>query len=370
MTRGDKIRQAREIRGMTQEKLGSEIGRSKALIAQVERGFKEASSDLMEAIAFATKFPLTFFDVPPHIEFPISEVIFRAKADISRKDILAAVRYTEHVFGIALSLSRRLKSIPVGIKSLSSNPITAARETRQLMKIDPHEPIVNMIRTLERVGVWCFAMPVLEDGDAFCLWMEIEQRSIPIIAVSAKAPVDRLRLSVAHELGHLVLHRDSILRSRKDVEEEAFSFAAEFCMPAQAMEREMTGPITLSTLARLKLRWGISIAALVRRAHELKLITTRQYHYLFQQLSARGWRTEEPPQLNIAVDRPRLVRNMAELIYGFPINYHKFAGDTRLSEQELRSIMALYADRKELEKEDAPPKARVFAFPKGVLEGV
>ena len=369
MTRGDKIRQAREIRGMTQEELAIEAGKSKAVIAQVERGFREASSELMEAIAFATKFPLNFFDAPPHVEFPVSDVIFRAKAGISRKNILAAVRYTEHVFAIALSLARKLKSIPVAIKPSSSRAIDAARETRQLMKLDPSEPLVNIIRALERAGVWCFAMPYLEDGDAFCLWMEVEQRSIPIIAVSAKAPVDRLRLSVAHELGHLVMHKGLILRSRKEVEEEAFSFAAEFCLPAEAMEREMAGAITLSSLARLKLRWGISMAALIRRAHELKLLTTRQYHYLFQQLSFKGWRTEEPPQLNIAVDKPRLVRNMAELVYGFPINYARFAADTRVSEQELRSIMALYADRKELSLEDAP-KAKVFAFPKGLLEGV
>jgi Zn-dependent peptidase ImmA (M78 family)/DNA-binding XRE family transcriptional regulator len=369
MTRGDKIRQAREIRAMTQEELAIEVGKSKAVIAQAERGFREPSSELMEAIALATKFPLNFFDAPPHVEFPVSDVIFRAKAGISRKNILAAVRYTEHVFAIALSLARKLKNIPVTIKPSSSKAVAAARETRQLMGLDPSEPLMNIVRALERAGVWCFAMPYLEDGDAFCLWLEVEQRSIPIIAVSATAPVDRLRLSVAHELGHLVMHKGLILRSRKEIEEEAFSFAAEFCLPAEAMEREMAGPITLSSLARLKLRWGISMAALIRRAHELKLLTTRQYHYLFQQLSFKGWRTEEPPQLNIAVDKPRLVRNMAELIYGFPINYSRFAADTRVSEQELRSIMALYADRKELSLEEVP-KAKVFAFPKGVLDGV
>ena len=39
---------------------------------------------------------------------------------------------------------------------------------------------------------------------------------------------------------------------------------------------------------------------------------------------------------------------MAELVYGFPINYARFAAETYLSEQELRSMMSLYADRKEL----------------------
>jgi Zn-dependent peptidase ImmA (M78 family) len=233
------------------------------------------------------------------------------------------------------------------------------------MKLAPLDPVSNMVRALERAGVWFLALPELKDGDAFCLWIESADGDIPIIAVSAKAPPDRLRLSVAHELGHLVLHRGLMLRPRREIEEEAFAFAAEFCLPARAMEQELIGPVTLTALARLKLRWGISIASLVRRSHELKLITTRHYHYLFQQLSMKGWRVREPDELNVPVEKPRLLRNMAELVYGFPINYARFSADTYLSEQELRSIMAMYADRKELVKEDLPPKAKVMNFPSG-----
>jgi len=363
MTQGDKIRQAREIRALTQQELADKIGKGNTVIAQLERGFREPSPELLETIAMAMGFPLTFFVAPPHVEFPISEVVFRAKAGISRKAILGAVRYAEHVFNIARVLSRSLKRIPVTIQPLSGNPVSAARHIRQAMKIGPLEPVYNLVRMLERAGVWCFALPELEDGDAFCLWMESGDGDIPIIAVSAKAPADRLRLSVAHELGHLVLHRGLMLRPRKEIEEEAFAFAAEFCLPARAMEQELVGPVTLTALARLKLRWGISIASLARRSHELKLITTRHYHYLFQQLSIKGWKVHEPDQLNVPVEKPRLLRNMAELVYGFPINYARFAAETYLSEQELRSMMSLYADRKELAQEDLPPKGKVMNFP-------
>ena len=137
MTQGDKIRQVRELRALTQQELADKIGRSKTLIAQVERGFKGPSQELLEAIALATRFPLAFFSAPSNIEFPLSEVIFRAKAGISRKEILAAVRYAEHVFSIALVLSRKLKRIPVSIQPLSVNPVAAARQTRQFMKVGP-----------------------------------------------------------------------------------------------------------------------------------------------------------------------------------------------------------------------------------------
>ena len=136
---------------------------------------------------------------------------------------------------------------------------------------------MNIVRSLERAGIWCFALPKLDEGDAFCIWVDSGEHAIPVIAVSSKAPVDRLRLSVSHELGHLVMHRGMLLRSRKEIEEEAFAFAAEFCLPAQAMEQEMIGPITLTLLAKMKLRWGVSIAALIRRAHDLKIITKPNY---------------------------------------------------------------------------------------------
>jgi Zn-dependent peptidase ImmA (M78 family)/DNA-binding XRE family transcriptional regulator len=363
MTLGDKIRQAREIRALTQNELAQEVHRSSALIAQIERGFKIPAPKMLEAIALALKLPLAFFSTAPHVEFPISEVIFRAKVGISRKEILAAVRYTEHIFAIAQLLSSKLKRIRVAIQPIPGDPVAMAKEVRQAMKIDPVEPVFNLIRLLERAGVWCVALPALEDGDAFCLWMESGDADIPIIAVSAKAPADRLRLSVAHELGHLILHRGLTLRPRKEIEEEAFLFAAEFCLPEMAMKQELVGPVSLTSLSRLKLRWGISMAALARRAHELRLITTRHYRYLFQQLSIKGWKTHEPDDLNVPIEKPRLLRNMAELVYGFPINYSKFASDTHLSEEELRSVMALYADRKELAQEDLPPKGKVMNFP-------
>jgi Zn-dependent peptidase ImmA (M78 family) len=69
-----------------------------------------------------------------------------------------------------------------------------------------------------------------------------------------------------------------------EIEEEAFAFGAELLMPETAMKRVIHEPVTLTSLARLKPIWGVSIASLVVRAMNLKIITQRQYHYLFQQL--------------------------------------------------------------------------------------
>ena len=66
--------------------------------------------------------------------------------------------------------------------------------------------MVNMTRTLESNGVLVLALPILLVGRyAFSAWVG-EQSSTPIIVVPLGVSGDRLRFSLAHELGHLVLH--------------------------------------------------------------------------------------------------------------------------------------------------------------------
>ena len=137
------------------------------------------------------------------------------------------------------------------------------------------------------------ALPIdLAKIDAFSTWLTAASKR-PIIAACHNKPGDRLRFNVAHELGHLVLHGE-LKRLRPGEHQQADRFAAELLMPGAAMRKEIEPPVTLSRIAPLKLRWGVSLQALIRRAHDLGIIANRQYRYLFEQLSARGWRTNEP----------------------------------------------------------------------------
>ncbi len=344
----EKIRQAREIRGLTQENLAKEIGKSKAIIAQVEGSFKIVSDELISSIADATKFPIAFFSTPPHEEFPFTDVLFRAHASVKRRRTLEIVRQAEHVFHIGSAIARGLRQIPVTLSTLTDTPAAAAIKTKKALGILTVEPVPHLIRTLERAGVWFIALEEEEGRDAFCVWKKVLDTEVPIITIWSKEHGDRLRLSVAHELGHLVMHKVLHGKSQKEVENEAFQYGAEFMMPEEAMRRELTAPVTLTSLAKQKTRWGVSIQALIRRAYDLQIITERQYHYLFQQLSAKGWRTQEPKQLDIPAEKPRLLRFMAERVYGYPIDFRKMSADLSIRDQELRRIMSLYADRAEV----------------------
>jgi Zn-dependent peptidase ImmA (M78 family) len=103
--------------------------------------------------------------------------------------------------------------------------------------------------------VWVVAIPVpLPQRDAFSTWAGGDG-STPVIVVAATTAGDRRRFSVAHEVGHLVLHQIP-QGSPDELERQAYAFAEAFLLPEAAMRQVLVPPITLTTLADLKARWG------------------------------------------------------------------------------------------------------------------
>jgi Zn-dependent peptidase ImmA (M78 family) len=82
-------------------------------------------------------------------------------------------------------------------------------------------------------------------------------------------------------------------------EQEADAFAAELLAPAAEIAPQLAGLTTrdLPRLLQLKAEWGISVAALIRRAKDLEIISDRQYREFQVKLGRLGWRTLEPGTL-------------------------------------------------------------------------
>ena len=310
---GKRIRQVRELLGMTQIDFALKVGVSQGAIAQVEGAFKDASADLIQRISARTKrFEVAFFHNDPPIELSPDSVMFRAKASMTRTEENEARRYTELVCELAAVLLRHIKPMQLKLAQITSTiPAEAARETRAILGIPPSEPIPHLLREIEKSGVLVLALPTeLERRDALSVW--VDEVKMPVIALSSKRPGDRIRLSAGHEWGHIALKHSKRLHAKE--EREAYEYSAELSLPEAAIRREMTAPITLTTLAKLKSRWRMSMQALIRRGQDLGIITDQQSADLYTQLSAKGWRKSEP--VEIPEEKPRLVRQLAELAYG------------------------------------------------------
>jgi Zn-dependent peptidase ImmA (M78 family)/DNA-binding XRE family transcriptional regulator len=340
---GERVRQAREIRAMTQKRLADLVEVSQAAIAQIEAGAFVASDDLVDAIARTTKQPITFFTQPPAPEFSMGSLLFRSHASMTKREMTSVCRYAEWVYEALERLRKRTRSLPVKISPLMGmDPQKAALKMRSEFQIPRSLPVPHLLNVLEWSGVLVISIPKEKTRDAFSFW----HNGIPILAVSRESPGDRGRISVAHELGHLVLHAG---KSRLEVDDgEGDEFAAEFLMPEQAMRDEIKPPVTLSSLAALKPKWRVSIQALIRRAKDLSIITVRQYRYLFEQLSAMGWRLKEP--IEIEPEKPRALRQMAEIVYGNPIDIERMAAEVNARSEDLRELLSGY----EAKRTDSP----------------
>ncbi len=131
-----------------------------------------------------------------------------------------------------------------------------------------------------------------------------------MIVVSANAPADRRRYTLAHELGHIAMSCDHV--PPREQEPYAHRFAAAFIVPARVAHRELGAKrrrLDLQELKGLKARYGLSIQAWVRRAADLEIITPASYRSLCRQISALGWRRTEPVVYD-ADERPTRMRQL------------------------------------------------------------
>ena len=354
---GERVKQARELRGFTQTKLAELLKVTQGRIAQIEGEFRDVADSLIAEIAYHTDLPLSYFSKAPVNRLSAGSLLFRARTSISKREVTQSLRDAEHVFGLAESLARDL-DIPVSLRTLDGDPREAARKTRAQLGFAAAEPARGLIRALEGIGVWVLAIPALKGRDAFCCWAQADGREIPVIAISPGCPGDRVAMNVAHELGHLIMHKNSLGRIPAELEKEAFAYGAELLMPESGIRPDLQPPVSLTRISRLKPKWGVSIQALVRRAYDLGVISERQYRYLFMQISSKGWRTEEP--IPIAPEKPRLLKKMAEVLYGASLPLDRIAVAADMLPAEVSRILDLYADA---ERQPQRAKSRIVSFP-------
>jgi Zn-dependent peptidase ImmA (M78 family)/DNA-binding XRE family transcriptional regulator len=333
---GKRIRQARELRGLTQVALADALGIDQTMIAHIERGTKQPASELLEALAVELEFPVSFFRQTDAPEFPAGSLLFRSKAGIGRKVVAQAHAHTELVFELALRLSASATLIPVKLP-ICEDAIEGARSVRKATQPEDG-PIVNLVRAVERLGVLVVPLPDLKDCDAFAVWAG-PNREYPVIGIIVSKSPDRVRMNIAHELGHLVLHKQ-ITGGTRDQESEAYRFAAELLMPASSIIEDLKlERLTLFRLAALKIKWQVSMQALARRARELQVLSDRQYRYLMQQIATRGWRTNEPEFQQLQEEKPRALRRLIEVVFGSKADWKRVGAEVLLGSDFIADIM-------------------------------
>ena len=308
------IKQARECMGLTQTAVAEALGVEQGSISQWERGYMQPTSDMVERLAFHLHVPPTFFAAESLFEFPEGSLAYRKTKGVSAIVATQLRRHAERHFAMVELMMAQLEWPLNRLPSLrDASPADAAALTRVQLGLAPDAPIENLTKSLEKHGLLVLISPLDADGfDAFSVWLEHHERR-PTVVANIRRPGDRFCFSVAHELGHLVMHR-SPCGSITQMDVEADMFAEELLMPAELIRQHLDTPVTVANLAKLKSIVKVSIQALAQRAFHLELCTQRQYQYLAERIGKLGWRTREPGM--VPLERPRSLRQMAETLYG------------------------------------------------------
>ena len=79
-----------------------------------------------------------------------------------------------------------------------------------------------------------------------------------------------------------------------------------------------------------------------------------------------GWKTEEPKELEIPLERPRALKQIAELLYGRPIDYKKMADDMLVTPTFMEEILEAHADKAQSSRKSGaqqqPNQGKLLSF--------
>ena len=298
---------AREARGLSQTRLADLAGLSQAHISKVEAGIVLASRKLVSAIAVALGMPdHFFFQTDAVLGAGTSEFFHRKRQAVPMK---ALMQIHAQINILRMHMVRLLRGVnfpECRIPSLDVDELGSASEAaiavRSVLDV-ASGPIPNIARVLEDAGGLVVPFSFGTHGvDAISRWVP---GLPPLFFVNDAAPVDRYRMSLAHELAHMVLHR----MPEPNMETQANEFAAEFLMPAAQVRNELHG-LTLDRVARLKLHWRVSMAAVLKRASDLGCVAPGAARYLWMNLSKRGYRKREPAELDLSAEPPTMLRDI------------------------------------------------------------
>ena len=153
--------------------------------------------------------------------------------------------------------------------------------------------ISNSVGLLEKHGVRVFALATDTSAlDAFSFW----HGPTPYVFLNTNKSAERTRMDVAHELGHLVLHRNVGASRNRQAEQEAKQFAGAFLMPSASIVTQLPlGDLaSLDEFRTSKKNWNVSLTSLLYRARELGYLTEYRYRYLIAEAGRRGYLRNEP----------------------------------------------------------------------------
>jgi len=327
------LKLAREARFITQKELSDLLHIEQGTLSKIEKDILPADDKLVERISKILDFPLDFFYQEKKV-LPI-EGHYRRKISLPSKKMkqyTAQMTFSEwHFLKFLDEVELPENKLPTWNILEEGSPTMCARYLREFWKISKGR-IDNLSKLIEDNGVVIFQL-YFDELIGFSTYFN---GNIPVIFVNKNLPPDRYRLTIAHELGHLIMHFGNKIREERDLENEAYQFAIEFLVPENQIKTYLN-KITIEKLADLKSYWHVSMQSLLMYANSLGMVSSNQYRYLWMQMGSLGYRKTEP--VIIPNEKPGLISEIVN-IYLNDLNYSKeeLANMLKINQTDLEKI--------------------------------
>lgn len=297
---GERLFRARAASGLSMRELGVLAGVSANMIKKYEHNESMPGSAVLLKISRALGVRNEYFFRPTTIE--LKEIEYRKRSNLTKKALT-------RIHADIIDQVERWMELAALWPHFPVPTFTAPRfTTRRLTNYDEVEkaanslreewglgsqPVSSLIDLLERQGILVIVTQA-DHAEKFdgC---QAKVNGMPVIVISGKWPGDRQRFTLAHELGHLVLHHR--LADELDEEKACHRFAGAFLLPASTMRQRLGArrhTLEVRELYMLKQEAGLSMMACVYRAADLGIISDQTRQKLFMLFSLRHWRTLEP----------------------------------------------------------------------------
>ena len=300
----DRLSQILAARRLTQVQLASMVDVSPATISKWRAGTQAPERDALERLAGVVNVTPEWFTRAPGARLSLPLFRSNASAHVAARAMLEA--RLEWAQDVAAALMEYVDYPDVNLPSrdytdpeeITNEDIEkAASECRDLWRLG-RSAIQDLALAVEGAGVIVVREETgIAQIEGLSAWSEVLGR--PLILLSAdKNNGYRSRFDLAHEVGHLILHRH-IQRTtdnarHKMMEAQAHRFAGAFLLPAETFASEVRVPPTLDDLLLLKRRWGVSAAAIIMRLKALEMLDEDGALMLFKRRSARWGAKSEP----------------------------------------------------------------------------
>lgn len=298
---GERIKRARAAAGLSMKALADQVGISANMVKKYEHNQSLPSSPVLLKLASALSVRTEYFFRPDKIT--LSKVEYRKKASAPAKLIKRIEADVMDQSERWLELKQLWPNFPIAdfqfkpslgnIRSLDDLE-RAAAQVREYWQLGMN-PLPDLIDLLESKGILVIVSQV-EQADKFD-GLQAHIAGQPVIVVSAHWPGCRQRFTLAHELGHLLLH--DVLPEDIDEEAACNRFASAFLLPEPGVYQHFghkRHTLEAKELYLLKQEYGLSMAACLYRAADLNIITASRRKELFIAFSKKGWRKQEPGQ--------------------------------------------------------------------------